>query len=290
MLASWNPGGDVAIQGAIKSLQQGNPVIRCLEHGLAVAEDDPALVSIGRGSLPNADGELELDASIMDGADMNCGAVCAMKGILPAITAARYVMERTQHNMIAGDQARRFAMECGLKPQNLMTTKAIEHYESYLESPEKASAYIHTVAEMHADTITMLGKQDDHFSAACSTSGLGYKLPGRVGDSPVIGASIFADNEAGCAGATGWGEDLWKACVSVRVVDLMRTGATAQDACEKVMREMVRRVPGSSGRHSVVFAMGLDGNHGVACVHKKFDLWIHESGVTTMETYEPLKN
>lgn len=288
MLASWADGGKVALDGAMNALKDGQSVIRCLEHGLAVAEDDPNLISIGRGSLPNADGEIELDASIMDGADLNCGAVCAMRGILPAITAARYVMEKTGHNMLAGDQARRFALECGLKPRNLMTQKSIEHYDLYLKSPERAKAYIHTVEEMHPDTITILGKEGDLFSAACSTSGLGYKLPGRVGDSPIIGAAIYADNEVGVAGATGWGEDLWKQCASVRAIDAMRSGMTAQEACEQQIKEMVRRRPGTGERHSVVFAMGLDGNHGAACSHKKFDLWIYQDGETTMDTYQPL--
>ena len=288
MLASWEVTGKVALEGAISAFNEGQSVIRCLEHGLALAEDDPGLVSIGRGSLPNSDGEIELDASIMDGADLSCGAVCAMRGILPAITVARYVMEKTPHVMLAGDQARRFAMECGMRPQNLMTPNNIEHYGTYLESKEGAKAYIHTVDEMHADTITMLGKEDEHFSAACSTSGLPYKLPGRVGDSAIIGAALFADDQVGSAGATGWGEDLWKQCASVRAIDAMRNGMSPLEACEYVMKAMVSRMPDSAGRHNVVFAMGLDGYHGAACTHKKFDLWVYHDGETTMDTYQPL--
>lgn len=288
MLASWADSGKVAIEGAVSALNEGQSVIRCLEHGLAVAEEDPGLVSIGRGSLPNADGELELDASIMDGADLSCGAVCAMRGILPAITVARYVMEKTPHIMLAGDQARRFAMECGMRPQNLMTPNNIEHYKLYLDSPERATAYVHTVEEMHADTITMIGKEEDRFSAACSTSGLSYKLPGRVGDSPIIGAAIYADDEVGTAGATGWGEDLWKQCASVRAIDAMRGGMSAQQACTHVISEMVRRRPDTGDRRSVVFAMGLDGDHGAACTNKKFDLWVYQDGEVEMDTYQPL--
>jgi isoaspartyl peptidase/L-asparaginase-like protein (Ntn-hydrolase superfamily) len=287
-LSTWERPGEKSLAVAVDSFKKGRPLARCLEDGLAAAEDDPEFVAIGRGSLPNADGEIELDASIMDGRDLNCGAVCAMRGILPAIKVARLVMENTPHNMLAGDQARRFAIECGIRPQNLMTARAAEHYEMYLCSPERAKAYIHTLPDNPPDTVTMLGMEDGpHFVAASSTSGLGYKLPGRVGDSPIVGAGIYADDEAGAAGATGWGEDLWKSCVSVRVVDHMRGGLSAQEACTKVIADMVRRRPDTKDRHSIVFALDRNGGHGVGVVGKKFDLWVHEGGVSRKETYEP---
>ena len=288
LLATWDKPGEKALAAAVASYGSHKTLARCLEDGLTEAEEDPEFVAIGRGSLPNADGEIELDASIMDGRDLNCGAVCAMRGILPAIKVARLVMELTPHNMLAGDQARRFAMDCGIQPQNLMTARAIEHYEMYLKSPERAKAYVHTLPDNPPDTVTMLGVEDGpHFVAASSTSGLAYKLPGRVGDSPIIGAGIYADDEAGAAGATGWGEDLWKSCVSVRVVDQMRTGKTAQEACDTVIADMVRRRPDTRDRHSVVLALDKSGGHGVGVVGKKFDLWVYEDGRTHRETYEP---
>ncbi len=287
ILATWEQPGETAVKVAASAFEEGQPLARCLEAGLSAAEDDPTFVAIGRGSLPNSDGEIELDASIMEGRDLNCGAVCAMRGILPAIKVARLVMENTPHNMLAGDQARRFAILNGIHPQNLMTGNAAEHYEMYKASPEAAKAYIHTLPDNPADTVTMLGLHDGHFVAASSTSGLGYKMPGRVGDSPIVGAGIYADDEAGCAGATGWGEDLWKACVSVRVVDAMRAGRSAQEACTHVMSEMVRRRPDTASRHSVVLAIDKDGGHGVGVVGKKFDLWVFEEGRTFKETFEP---
>jgi isoaspartyl peptidase/L-asparaginase-like protein (Ntn-hydrolase superfamily) len=287
-LATWEKPGEKAIQIAAESHKAGRPLARCLEDGLTAAEDDPEFVAIGRGSLPNSEGVIELDASIMDGRDLNCGAVCAMQDILPAIKVARLVMENTPHNLIAGDQARRFAIQHGIQPQDLSTPRSREHYQMYLDSPERAKEYIHTLDDNPPDTVTMLGIEDGpHLIAASSTSGLGYKLPGRVGDSPIVGAGIYADDEAGAAGATGWGEDLWKACVSVRVVDQMRAGKNAQEACDTVIREMVRRRPDTAGRHSVVIALDRDGGHGVAVVGKKFDLWVYEDGATRMETYEP---
>lgn len=289
ILSTWDRPGEVAIDAAAAALRKNHGLLTCLESGLAAAEDDPELVAIGRGSLPNADGDIELDASVMDGRDLNCGAVCAVRGILPVITVARMVMEKTPHNMLAGDQARRFAIENGIRPQNLMTAKAADHYKTYIEDPVRAKEYIHTIPDNPADTVTMLGMEaGPHFIAASSTSGLGYKLPGRVGDSPIIGAGIYADDEAGAAGATGWGEDLWKSCVSVRVVDAMRTGMTAQEACTHVIKEMVRRRPDTATRHSVVIALDKGGGHGVGVVGKKFDLWVLQDGEKRKFTYEPL--
>lgn len=287
IIATWEKPGEKALKVAMDSLSQGKRLERCLEDGLAAAEDDPEFVAIGRGSLPNSEGVIELDASIMEGRELNCGAVCAVRDILPVIKVARFVMENTPHNMLAGDQAKRFAIQCGIQPQDLSTKRSREHFESYLNSPEAAKAYIHTLPDNPADTVTMLGVQDGHFVAASSTSGLGYKMPGRVGDSPIVGAGIYADDEAGAAGATGWGEDLWKACVSVRVVDAMRAGLSAQQACTQVIERMVARRPETKERHSVVLAIDQDGSHGVGVVGKPFQLWVCEEGQARMETFEP---
>jgi N4-(beta-N-acetylglucosaminyl)-L-asparaginase len=241
------------------------------------AEEDPSLVAIGRGSLPNSDGEIELDASVMLGDTLDGGSVCAVRGLLPAISMARWVMERTDHVMLAGDQARRFGMEQGLKPQNLMTNTTNRAYQLYLTDPEKASEYIHTLDEVPPhDTVTMLGRDNGNFVAASSTSGMPFKVPGRVGDSPIIGAGIYADDEAGCAGATGRGEDLWKASASFRVVEFMRNGDSAQAACDRVIEFMVRRLPKSHKIPCVVLALDRDGGFGAAISTGKFDLWVAE--------------
>lgn len=285
ILATWNEPGKVAIDAAVEKLNTGCPVIDCLEAGLTAAEDDPDLIAIGRGSLPNADGELELDASIMDGRDLSAGAVCALRGILPAITVARWVKERTPHVMLAGDQARRFAIENGLRPQNLMTAESIARYEDWLVSPEVQQSYVHSVR----DTVTMLGlEQPTHLVAASSTSGWSFKAPGRVGDSPIVGAGIYADDELGAAGATGWGEELWKACASFRTVQAMGRGMTAQEACEETVRHMMRRQPKCRDMACVVLALGKDGSYGAATSKGVFHLWIHQDGQTRVEEHTEL--
>lgn len=285
ILATWNEPGKVAIDAAATKLRAGGTVMDCLEAGLTAAEDDPELIAIGRGSLPNSDGELELDASIMDGRDLRAGAVCAMRGILPAISVARWVMERTPHVMLAGDQARRFAIEQGLRPQNLMTAEAVRRYDEWLESPEVKLKYAHSVR----DTVTMLGLEEPgHTVAASSTSGWSFKMPGRVGDSPIIGAGIYADDEGGCAGATGLGEELWKACASFRTVENMKRGMTAQEACDATIAHMSRRQPRSLEMACVVLALGLDGSYGAATTKGDFHLWVHRDGRTDVHKFSPV--
>lgn len=279
LLATWNEPGHVAIQAAWAARQSGADLRTTLEKGLAAAELDPNLLAIGLGSLPNSDGELELDASMMDGRDLSAGAVCAVRGICPVISVARKVMEDTKHVMLAGDQARRFAIAKGFRPQNLMTAEAIKHYETWKVSPEALeSLYVHAVSQSH-DTVTMLGLEDpEHCVAASATSGWAFKMPGRVGDSPIIGAGIYADDEVGCAGATGLGEELLKAAASFRAVEAMRSGLSAQEACDQTVRQMMRRQPSSLTMPCVVFALRRDGDFGASTTKDEFPLWICRDG------------
>jgi N4-(beta-N-acetylglucosaminyl)-L-asparaginase len=261
-----------------------------LERGLAACELDPSLILVGRGSLPNSDGELELDAAMMDGADLSAGAVCALRGIIPAISVARLVLEKTRYVMIAGDQARRFAMEHGFKPQNLMTAESLEMYEDWLRHPVKPETdYPHSIPGAHGDTVTMLGcEEPGHVVAASSTSGLAWKMPGRVGDSPIIGAGIYADDEVGAAGATGYGEELWKACASFRTVEHIRRGMKPQEACEETIRHMLRRQPHSIELPTAVFACDTEGNYGAAVTTRQFTLWICQDGLIESRVYDAL--
>src|SRR5579862_6773562 len=248
-LATWREPGEAAVKTAWRARQEGGDLLTCLEKGLAECELDPTFLAIGLGALPNQDGEIELDASMMDGADLSAGAVCALRGICPAISVARLVKEKTPHVMLAGDQARRFAVSNGIEPINLMTAENVKRYDEWRRNKISAiQEYVHSPTEQHhGDTVTMLGWEDPaHVVAASSTSGLSWKVPGRVGDSPIVGAGIYADVEAGCAGATGLGEELWKACASFRTVEKMRNGMTPQQAAEDSVYQMIRRQPGAT--------------------------------------------
>lgn len=290
LLATWRDAGEVAIKAGWEERSKGADLKRTLEYGLGVAEEDESLIAIGLGSLPNAEGVIELDASMMDGATLETGAVCSVQDIVPVISVARLVMEETPHVMLAGDQARRFAIDHGFEPRSLNRPVAQARYDEWVASKKplfQKSDYVHTVSDIdgqHAgDTITMLGIEDfeagqGHCVAASSTSGLAYKLPGRVGDSPIIGAGIYADDEIGCAGSTGLGEELWKAVAAFRTCEAMKAGHTAQEACEATIRHMIRRQPNALEMQCVVLALRHDGDFGAATTTGTFTLWICRDG------------
>ncbi len=295
MLTTWREPGRITLDAGGANLARTGSVIDAIEAGLAAAEDDPELIAIGRGALPNSDGEIELDASIMRGDDLACGAVCSVRGIVPVISVARRVMETTPHVMLAGDQARRFAIQQGFVPENLVTEEVCRRYREYLQSPDRAKAYVHTAqdnlpGDPPHDTVTMLGMQDGKFVAGCSTSGMPFKIPGRVGDSPIIGAGIYADDEAGAAGATGLGEELWKACASYRAVRNMAAGMTAQEACDEVARQMRRRQPKSRETICVVLALDKSGGVGAAVTTGEFDLWVWRDGAIDCVHYAQVED
>ncbi|HWD38939.1 MAG TPA: N(4)-(beta-N-acetylglucosaminyl)-L-asparaginase [Fimbriimonas sp.] len=281
-LATWEKPGETAAKVAWEKRQAGGNLVDCIEAGLAACELDPDFLAIGVGAFPNMDGDLELDAAIMDGRDMNAGAVCAVRGIVPVISVARHVMEDTSHVMLAGDQARRFAISKGFVPQQTMTAKSIELYQEWREK-QAHTGYIHSSSDIddHADTVTMIGWESGatpHLVAASSTSGLSWKLPGRVGDSPIVGAGLYADDEVGAAGATGYGEELWKACASFRTVEAMRRGLSPQEACEETIRHMIRRQEHANDMACVVMAVDKEGNHGAAINEGTFPLWTCHDG------------
>lgn len=300
-LATWLRPGEVAVRAALARYADQRCPLSALEYGLATAEADPDLIAIGRGSVPNSEGVLELDASIMRGSDLKAGAVCSVRDILPVISLARKVMEETPHIMLAGDEARRFAVAHGFKAQDLSTSLMNRLVEKYHENPDRARQYVHSTEDLREfllkelpdpepepahDTITMLAREDNRFFAASSTSGMPFKLPGRVGDSPIIGAGIYADDDTGCAGATGLGEELWKAVASFRAVEHMRHGLSAQESCDAVIDHMVNRQPHSRNTICVVLALDKHGGYGAASTHNPFDLWIGDNGQMRSQRYE----
>lgn len=292
ILSTWKRPGEVAIRAAWNARTSGADLLSCLEKGLAAAELDPTLIAIGLGSVPNSEGVLELDASIMDGANFRSGAVCAMCDIVPAISVAKLVMDKTSHCMLAGDAARQFALEHGFEPTELNTEDSIARYQEWLSTQPDVATYVHASEEKMGDTVTMLALEaPTHCVAASSTSGLPFKLPGRVGDSPIIGAGIYADDAVGSAGATGNGEALWRNVTSFRVINLMERGMSAQEACEAAMRHLAKTQPDQLHLPSAAFALRRDGDIGAAVIggDSPFEVWICRDGEIEMIERFPLE-
>ncbi|MCB0566580.1 MAG: N(4)-(beta-N-acetylglucosaminyl)-L-asparaginase, partial [Phaeodactylibacter sp.] len=222
VVSTWN--NLTANKKAWKVIKKGGRALDAVEKGVRLVEADPDDMSVGYGGRPDREGKVTLDACIMD-EEGNCGSVCFLQDIKHPISVARLVMEKTPHVMLAGQGALQFALENGFKRQNLLTPKAEESWQDWKEE----SHYQPVINIENHDTIGMLAiGQDGRFSGACTTSGAAFKLHGRVGDSPIIGAGLYVDDEVGGAVATGLGEAVIKTAGSFLVVELMRQGMEPQ--------------------------------------------------------------
>ena len=235
VLSTWNHIEDNQL--AFKVLSENGSALDAIEKGINAAENNADDLSVGYGGLPDREGKVTLDACIM-APDGLAGSVTFLQGIRHPISVARKVMEETPHVILSGQGAQQFAIEQGFTPEDLTTPKSRELYKEWL----KKGIYLPKVNAERHDTIGMLAidNQGD-ISGGCSTSGLSYKMHGRVGDSPIIGAGLFVDNEVGAATATGMGELVLRTLGSFLVVELMRQGATAQEACEQAVLRIVKK-------------------------------------------------
>jgi len=226
-IATWS-FGVAAVEGAGQVLAVGGDALDAVERGIRVVESDPDEHSVGYGGWPNAEGVVELDAAIMDGTAQDAGSVAALRGIKHPISVARRVMEATPHAMLAGEGALAFALSQGFPEEDLLTEASRAGWEEWQRERELASTTHDTVG------LVALDARGDA-AAGCSTSGRSFKLPGRVGDSPLIGGGLYADSEVGGAAATGLGEEILKFCASFLVVEYMRRGHSPMEACRKVI-------------------------------------------------------
>ena len=228
VISTWEHGL-AANKIAWQVLNNSGRALDAVEQGVRVPEADPNVRTVGYGGYPDSEGNVTLDACIMD-ENMNCGSVAYLQGIKHPISVARKVMEETPHVMLVGQGAQDFALQQGFDIQDLLTPQAKKDWQDWRASGQgKKQINI----ENH-DTIGMLALDSQgNLSGACTTSGAAYKLPGRVGDSPIIGAGLYVDNEVGGATATGMGELMMKTVGCHLVVELMRQGASPQEACKK---------------------------------------------------------
>ena len=260
MVSTWDFGAAANAAG-IAARANGGSALDMVEAGGRVAEADESNASVGYGGLPDRDGRVTLDACVMTWAG-DIGAVCALEDIVHAVSVARRVMERTPHTMLVGEGARTFAVEQGFQPQNLLTPRAEAAWREW----HKTANYAPRINSENSDWRTMPGGPGNHdtigllaigtdqrMAGACTTSGMAFKMRGRVGDSPIIGAGLYVDDEIGGATATGVGEDV----VRVAGVEAMRHGLDPVAACRSVI-ERLARLRGTRVAGSQVALLALD--------------------------------
>lgn len=276
VISTWNHG-IAANEAAMEVIENGGRALDAVETGVRVPESDPEMMSVGYGGLPDRDGHVTLDACIMDETG-NCGSVSYLQHIKNPISVARKVMEDTPHVMLSGKGAFDFAIEKGFKKEELLTEKAKKRWEEWLET----SQYKPIINIENHDTIGLLAiDQNGDISGACTTSGLAWKLHGRVGDSPIIGAGMYVDNEVGGACATGVGEMVMKTLGSFLIVELMRQGMNPQEACEEAVKRIVAKQEYKDMQVGYL-AIDKEGNYGAYAIHPGFNYALHLDGENKM--------
>lgn len=238
-----------------------------VEQGVMEVENDPIGQSVGLGGRPDREGNVTLDACIMN-EKSDCGAVAFLQNIKNPVAVARKVMEDTPHVMLSGVGAKQFAIEKGFKEENLLTAASEKEWKEWL----KESKYKPVINVENHDTIGQLALDSyGNLSGSCTTSGAAYKLHGRVGDSPIIGAGLFVDNEIGAACATGLGEAVIRIAGSHLVVELMRQGHEPEEACKMAVQRIIEKHDNLEGLQVGFLALRKDGKHGGCSVYNGFN-------------------
>jgi len=269
VISTWNHGL-AANAEAWKVLENGGSAIDAVEKGVRVTEADLTNRSVGIGGMPDRDGHVTLDACIMDDKS-RCGSVAFLEGIDHPISVARAVMEKTQHVMLVGEGARQFALDQGFQKIKTPIPEVNKQWKEWKKEQKELNKRPEINHENH-DTIGMLA-MDAHgnLSGACTTSGWAYKMHGRVGDSPIIGAGLFVDNEIGAACATGLGEAIIRIAGSHTVVELMRQGYSPMDACRLAVERIISKHDDLTNLQCCFLAIDKNGNVGAHSVYNGFN-------------------
>lgn len=306
VLSTWAPNIK-ANKAAWEILSKGGTALDAVEAGVMIPEADPTDNSVGYGGLPDRDGKVTLDACIMNHLGQ-CGSVMCMEHIMHPIQVARLVMEETPHVQLVGDGALKFALSKGFKKQNLLTPASEKAWKEWLKTSnydpnrsvreleekikkEKQKNEPWPVALLNHDTIGMVALDaNGNLSGACTTSGMAFKMRGRVGDSPIIGAGLFVDNEVGAATATGVGEEMVKICGAHTVVEMMRNGASPEDACKEAVRRIIKNNGAKAKDLQVGFlAINKNGEYGGYSMMKNFTMAVRsekeEQAIETKSWY-----
>lgn len=285
VLSTWNFGLK-ANEEAWTILAKGGRALDAVEKGVRFVENDPTERSVGYGGRPDRDGRVTLDACIMD-ENYNIGSVAALENIKNPISVARAVMEKTPHVMLVGEGALQFAVSQGFKKENILTEESEKEWKEWL----KDSKYKPIVNIENHDTIGMIALDaQGNLSGACTTSGMAFKMHGRVGDSPVIGAGLFVDNEVGAATATGHGEEVIRTVGTHLVVELMRQGRNPQEACKEAVGRIVkitqRRKKNLKDIQVGFIAINKKGEYGSYCIQDGFNFAVYDQQGNRLEKPE----
>ncbi len=274
VISTWRFGLEANVE-AWKILAEKGRALDAVEAGVKVPEADPKERSVGMGGRPDRDGRVTLDACIMDEFS-NIGSVACLEHIVHPISVARAVMEKTPHVMLVGDGALQFALTQGFKKENLHTTESEAEWKEWL----KRSEYKPVINIENHDTIGMVAlDMNGNLSGACTTSGMAFKMHGRVGDSPIIGAGLYVDNEVGAATSTGHGEEVIRMAGCHTVVELMRQGHDPETACKKAVERIINSAKKRNKPLNEIqigfIAINKKGEHGAYCLQKGFNYAVY---------------
>ena len=274
VIATWSV--EQATKTAWQSMEDGSSALDAVIAGCGVEEANAKGQSVGLGGLPDREGRVTLDACVMNEKG-DYGAVLCMQNIMHPIAVAKKVMEDTPHVILAGAGAEQFAVSQGFKRENLLTEQSKKDWETW----KKTSKYKPIINIENHDTIGMLAiDKNGTISGGCTTSGLAYKMSGRVGDSAIVGSGLFVDNEIGAATATGLGEEVLKTVGSYLIVELIRQGKSPQEACEEAILRIIEKTPNFKDFQVGYIAVNKKGETGAYSIHEGF----------TATTYQNQKN
>ena len=276
VVSTWRFGIE-ANAAAWEVLKQNGRALDAVEAGVKIPEGDPTERSVGYGGRPDRDGRVTLDACIMD-EQSNIGSVACLEHIKHPISVARAVMEKTPHVMLVGDGALDFALSQGFKKENLLVADSEKEWKDWL----KKSEYVPKANIENHDTIGMIALDaNGNLSGACTTSGMAFKMHGRVGDSPIIGAGLYVDNEIGAATATGHGEEVIRIAGSHLVVELMRQGKSPQQACEEAVHRIIKLTKARNKNLTDIqvgfIALNKSGKFGSYCIQGGFNYAVYDA-------------
>lgn len=258
-----------------EALEAGKLALDAAIEGVSVEEQNLKNTTVGKGGAPDREGNVTLDACVMN-TNGDCGAVMAVSNTSHVAALARNVMENTPHVILVGEGAEEFAIREGFKTEDLLTAASKKAWQEWLKSPE----YKPLINIENHDTIGMLTMdKNGDIAGVCTTSGLSYKMKGRVGDSPIIGSGLFLDNQIGGAVATGMGEEVVKTVGSFLIVELMRNGMSPQAACEEAIQRIVSKNENYKDFQIAYIAMNKAGETGAYCIHEGFTMMKYQNKI-----------